>query len=142
MVQMILQPQISAVDPTTSVTISAGVTANAITIRSADTVVVTPNHQTVVIGGLIQDSKAQTDTKIPLLGDIPWLGELFKHTQKSDSKTELIMFLTPHVVEAPSELAALSAAEKTRSEVQKAVTQQQMDRFLDSLPAKDAAPKE
>jgi len=142
MVQMVLQPQISAVDSTTSVIISSGVTANAITIRSADTVVVTPDGQTVVIGGLIQDAKAQTDTKIPLLGDIPYLGILFKHTQRSDSKTELIMFLTPHVVAAPPQLAALSADERARSEVRKSVTQEQMDRFLDSLPVKDADPKD
>jgi general secretion pathway protein D len=142
MVQMILQPQISAVDPTTAVTISAGVTANAINIRSADTVVVTPDGQTVVVGGLIQDSKSRSDTKIPLLGDIPWLGVLFKHTTKNDQKTELIMFLTPHVVQAPGELAALSAGEKERSEVQKAVTEQELNRFLDTLPPKVADPKD
>jgi type II secretory pathway component GspD/PulD (secretin) len=137
MVQMILQPQISAVDPTTSVTISAGVSANAITIRSADTVVVTPDGQTVVIGGLIQDSKTRTDTKIPILGDIPWLGVLFKHQQTSDAKTELIIFLTPHVVAAPSLLAARSDEEQRRSEIRKAVTEDQMNRFLDTLPVKE-----
>jgi general secretion pathway protein D len=142
MVQMILQPQISAVDPTTAVTISAGVTANAITIRSADTVVVTPDGQTVVIGGLIQDSKTRTDTKIPLLGDIPYLGNLFKHQQTSDAKTELIMFLTPHVVAAPSLLAARSDEEQRRSEIRKAVTEDQMNRFLDTLPVKELPPKD
>jgi general secretion pathway protein D len=142
MVQMILQPQISAVDPTTSVTISAGVSANAITIRSADTVVVTPDGQTVVIGGLIQDSKTRTDTKIPLLGDIPWLGVLFKHQQTSDAKTELVIFLTPHVVAAPSLLASRSDEEQRRSEIRKAVTEDQMNRFLDTLPVKELPPKD
>jgi general secretion pathway protein D len=142
MVQMILQPQISAVDPTTSVTISAGVSANAITIRSADTVVLTPDGQTVVIGGLIQDQKTRTDTKIPILGDIPYLGVLFKHQQTSDIKTELIIFLTPHVVAAPSLLAARSDEEQRRSEIRRAVTEEQMNRFLDTLPVKDLPPTE
>jgi general secretion pathway protein D len=142
LVQMILQPQISAVDPTTFVTISTGVNANAITIRSADTVVVTPDGQTVVIGGLIQDSKSQTDTKIPLLGDIPWLGALFRHTLRSDSKTELIMFLTPRIIAAPPQLATLTEDERARSEVRKSVTEEQLDRFLDTLPVKGADPKD
>src|SRR5205823_11692490 len=105
-------------------------------------VVVTPDGQTVVIGGLIQDAKTATDTKIPLLGDIPWLGNLFKHQQRNDAKTELIMFLTPHVVAAPSQLAARSDEEQRRSEVRKAVTEEQMNRFLDTLPVKDLPPKE
>ena len=142
MVEMILQPQISAVDPTTSVQISAGVSASAIDVRSADTVVVTPDGQTVVIGGLIQDSKAQTETKVPLLSDIPLLGDLFKRKQKSDSKTELMIFLTPRVVAAPGQLVALSATEKSRSDAQKAFTEQEMNRFLETLPFKDATPKE
>ena len=62
--------------------------------------------------------------------------------QRSDSKTELIMFLTPHIVVAPSQLAALSADEKARSEIKNAVTKEQLDRFLDSLPVKDAATKD
>jgi general secretion pathway protein D len=140
MVQMILQPQISAVDTSTSVTVSTGITANPITIRSADTVVVTPDGQTVVIGGLIEDKKARTDTKIPLLGDIPGIGILFRHTISSDVKTELIMFLTPHVVAAPSQLAALSAEERARSNGKKEVSQKELDRFLDALPVQDPPP--
>ncbi len=70
MVQMIVAPQISSLSEQT-VTVSAGVNAPVIDLRSADTVVVTPDGQTVVIGGLMQNSKTSTDSKIPWLGDIP-----------------------------------------------------------------------
>jgi general secretion pathway protein D len=140
MVEMIVSPQISELSDQT-VALSAGVTAPVINMRSADTVVVTPDGQPVIIGGLMQKSKIQTDSKIPFLGDIPLLGYLFKHKVKHDSKTELIIFLTPHIVMAPSQLAALSSTERSKAELApKAFTEQELNRFIDDLPAKDAAP--
>ena len=141
LVEMIVSPQISSVDPTLKIPISASVSAPVIDIRSADTVAVTADGQTVVIGGLIEDTKSKTDTKIPLLGDLPLLGNLFKRTQKSNSKTELIIFLTPHIVQAPTELAALSAKERERSDATKGLTEEELNKFLDELPkAKKATP--
>ena len=145
LVEMMVSPQISEIDPTTSIPISAsanGTTINApvIDIRQADTVAVTPDGVTVVIGGLMQTSKTQTDTKIPLLGDIPLLGNLFKRTQKSDAKTELIIFLTPHIVAAPTELAALSAKQRDRSDAVKGLTEEELNKFLDELPKKKTSP--
>ncbi|MGH7972418.1 MAG: type II secretion system protein GspD, partial [Limisphaerales bacterium] len=83
LVEMIVAPQVSSLDPTTSVPISQGVNAPVIDVRSANTVAVTPDGQTVILGGLMQNSKSKTDTKIPVLGDIPVLGRLFKRTQES-----------------------------------------------------------
>jgi len=140
MVEMIVSPQISELSDQT-VALSAGVTAPVINMRSADTVVVTPDGQPVIIGGLMQKSKIQTDSKIPFLGDIPLLGYFFKHKVKHDSKTELIIFLTPHIVMAPSQLAALSSTERSKAELApKAFTEQELNRFIDDLPAKDPAP--
>ena len=140
MVEMIVSPQISELSDQT-VALSAGVTAPVINMRSADTVVVTPDGQPVIIGGLMQKSKIQTDSKIPFLGDIPLLGYLFKHKVKHDSKTELIIFLTPHIVMAPAQLAALSSKERSKAELApKAFTEQELNRFIDDLPAKDPAP--
>ena len=107
-----------------------------IDIRSADTVAVTPDGQTIVIGGLMQNTKTETVTKIPLLGDIPLLGNLFRRTQESDAKTELIIFLTPHIVAAPTELAALSAKERQRSDATKGLTEGELNKFLDELSKK------
>lgn len=137
MVEMIVSPQISQLSEQ-SVPVANGVTAPVIDLRSADTVVVTPDAQTVIIGGLMQNQKVQTDSKIPFLGDIPLLGNLFKHKVKSTSKTELLIFLTPHIVKEPSELASLSTSERGRAQMQqKAFTEEELNRFLDDLPAKE-----
>jgi len=137
---MIIAPTVSSLDSTTSVTISSGVTAPVIDIRSADTVAVAADGQTVVIGGLMQDSKSTTDTQIPLLGDIPVIGNLFKRSQKSTSKTELLIFLTPHIVQTASELTALSARERAKADAMRSISEEQMNRFFDTLPAKEAKP--
>ena len=117
MVEMILAPQISSVAPQ-STQISTGTNGNFstpyINIESANTVVVTPNGQTVAIGGMMQDNKTTTDSKIPLLGDIPGLGLLFHHKIKAVTKTELIIFLTPYVIRTPEELVQMTLDEKAR----------------------------
>jgi len=146
LVEMIVSPQISQIDPTLSIPISANangsgtINAPVIDIRSADTVAVTPDGQTVVIGGLMQNTKTETVTKIPLLGDVPLLGNLFRRTQNSDAKTELIIFLTPHIVAAPTELAALSTRQRDRSDATKGLTEEELNKFLDELPKKKTTP--
>jgi general secretion pathway protein D len=143
LVEMIVAPQVSQIDPTLSVPISAGVNAPVIDTRSANTVAVTPDGQTVILGGLMQNSKSVTDTKIPFLGDIPLLGNLFKRHQKTDAQTELLIFLTPYIVQQPSELAALTAAERSRGGANaelKSLSEQELNKFLDELPKK-APPK-
>ena len=140
---MILTPETSELlqDRTQWVPISSGtsgvVSAPVINSRSADTVVVTPNGQTVVIGGLMAASKADTDTKIPFLGDIPIIGNLFKHRVRSDTKTELLIFLTPHVIAAPTEFAMASDKEKTKFDAPKSLSNEELDKFLDTLPPKE-----
>jgi general secretion pathway protein D len=143
LVQMIVSPQISAINPNTSVPISTGVSAPIIDVRSADTVVVTPDGQTVVIGGLMRNDHASADNKIPVLGDIPVLGNLFKRRTRSNDKTELLIFLTPHVVQAPTQLASLSDAERNRSLTPESYSEEELNRFLDKLPAQptDTAPR-
>lgn len=66
--------------------------------RSADTLVRLKDGETMVIGGLIGSDEARQLSKIPFLGDIPILGNLFKHLQKSKSDTEVMIFLTAHEV--------------------------------------------
>ena len=53
---------------------------------------------TMAIGGLIDSTESKNLVKIPLLGDIPIIGEFFKHTQKSKDKRELLILITPTVV--------------------------------------------
>ena len=136
LVQMIVQPSTSSIDPSTSIPISAGVNAPVIDVRSADTVVVTPDGQTVVIGGLMSNGSGEVVTKIPILGDIPLLGNLFKHKVTNSAKTELLIFLTPHVIQAPAQLAAMSATEKNHMLIPKSYSEEELDRFLDKVPLK------
>lgn len=140
-VEMIVAPEISSVSATDSVTISEGVQAPVIDKRSADTVVVTPDGQTVIIGGLIADRKTELVNKIPILGDLPWLGFFFRSTTKTDVKTELLIFLTPHIVQAPSQLAALSAKEQAQSGATKTLTEEELSKYLDQLPTAPPADK-
>ncbi len=138
LVEMIVAPQISEVDPTHSQAIAyatngAAITAPYIDVRSANTVVVTPDGQTVVIGGLMQNSKSSTDSKIPILGDIPGLGQLFHHKVSSNVKTELIILLTPYVVRSPGDLARMSADERGRAQLApKAFSQKVLNQYLDT----------
>jgi general secretion pathway protein D len=137
LVEMIIQPQISAVNQTQSQVIAPGVSAPYLDIRSADTVVVTPDGQPVVIGGLISNDKSQSDTKIPYLGDIPLIGNLFKTSAKTSAKTELLMFLTPHIVETPTMLGAMSTREQRQTPIiNDSVSEQELDHFLERTPAK------
>lgn len=140
MVEMIVAPEISNLSDE-KVSISLGVTAPVINSRSADTVVVTPDGQTVVIGGLMQNTKTKSDYKIPFLGDIPLLGAVFKRSVKADSKTELLIFLTPHVVKFPSQLASMAASERANAQlIPQSFSDQELDRFLDKLPENNAVP--
>ncbi|HWQ92829.1 MAG TPA: hypothetical protein VN673_14225 [Clostridia bacterium] len=143
LVEMVVSPETSdlVADRSQWVPLSSGtagaVSAPLINSRSADTVVVTPDGQTVIIGGLMQNTKAEAESKIPLLGDIPLLGNLFKRKAKRDTKTELLIFLTPHIIQAPSDMAALSTREQGKSSINNAFTEKELDTFLDRLPAKE-----
>ncbi len=85
-----------------------GATAPVTTKRSADTTVVVKDGHTIVIGGLIEDDVQDSDVKVPCLGDLPLLGYLFRSSTNTTGKTNLMIFLTPHIVTNPSEAAALS----------------------------------
>jgi len=110
MVILDVAPQVSQIS-TQTVTIQAGVNAPVFDQRSAQCRVAIRNNQTIVIGGLMQDQKNETVNKIPLLGDIPYLGALFSTTSKSKSKTELLIFLTPQVAQSPDLLPGMSKEE-------------------------------
>jgi len=60
--------------------------------------VLVPNAHTLVIGGLVQDNPISSTTKVPLLGDIPGMGYLFRSESKSVTKDNLLIFITPTIV--------------------------------------------
>ncbi len=134
-VEMVVAPEISALTDQT-VPIGNNTFAPVISKRSAETVVVTPHAQTVVIGGLMQTQKTSSVQKIPLLGDIPYLGAPFRRTITSDTKTELLIFLTPYILNNTAGLTRATADEMDRTElVDKSFSQRELDKYLDSMPA-------
>ena len=132
LVELSLFPEISETTDE-KIEVSEGLQLPVFATRSAQTVVVTPNGKTVIIGGLMQDNKVETVRKVPLLGDIPILGLLFKHTELKDTKTELLIFLTPFIVQNPNDLVALTEQERSGSTV-KAGTEsgKRLDNFLNA----------
>ncbi|ATL97593.1 pilus (MSHA type) biogenesis protein MshL [Aeromonas sp. CA23] len=68
-------------------------------IRESDTVVQANNGDIIVIGGLMKTDKQEIVSKVPLLGDIPWVGEAFTNRRESTKKVELVILLKPTVVE-------------------------------------------
>jgi len=76
--------------------------------RSARTTVVVQDGNTVVIGGLIDQTMDQGEVKVPFLGDIPILGWLFRSKSTKKGRTNLFIFLTPHIVDNPAQAAAVS----------------------------------
>ncbi len=84
------------------------------TIRSASTTVLVQNHRTAVIGGLLSDEVDTTNNGVPFLSNIPVLGNLFSDKQHDADKTNLLIFLTPHVILSQQDLRELSLDERQR----------------------------
>lgn len=101
------------------VQVSETLSAEAFSTRSASTRVAVLDGQTIVIGGLIEDQVSESVKKIPLLGDIPVAGMLFRRTITSKSKTELLIFLTPYVAEMPEALVPIAERERSLSNIDK-----------------------
>ena len=111
LVIMDVSPEISALTGTT-VPISETVTAPVFAKRSASSRVVVKDGQTIVIGGLMQDMKNQTDRGVPILSSIPIIKWLFQRSELTKSKTELLIFLTPHVASEADVLEDMARDER------------------------------
>ncbi len=71
--------------------------------RTVDTTVIIKDEQTIVIGGLIDDSTTVNENKVPVLGNVPLLGWLFRNKAEENVKTNLYIFITPRVIKNPEE---------------------------------------
>jgi type II secretory pathway component GspD/PulD (secretin) len=67
--------------------------------REAETTVMVKNGESVVIGGLIRDEEVITVTEVPILAQLPLVGELFRHRRTDKKKSEVLVFITPRIVE-------------------------------------------
>lgn len=146
LVIMDVRPEISALTGTT-VPISETVNAPVFAKRAAESRVVVKDGQTIVIGGLMEDRKTETINKVPILGDIPLLGMLFRRKEVTTTKTELLIFLTPNVAKETDALGRVSEAEAQRARivpgaVREGTFQEHMDamRSGSGASAKSASP--
>ena len=81
-----------------------GGTVPSIDTRSVETQVLVADGQTVVLGGIYETERRETTTKVPFLGDIPFAGALFRSKQRLDNKAELLIFVTPRILEEGSSI--------------------------------------
>ena len=76
--------------------------------RSIKTMILSEDKETIVLGGLIRDDVTETESKVPLLGDIPVLGWLFKSKSTSHTKNNMMVFLRPTIVDNPGTARSLT----------------------------------
>lgn len=100
-----IEQEISSIAPSVQQVSNTDIITNK---RSIKSTILAENGQVIVLGGLIQDDVVQAESKVPLLGDIPWLGKLFRSTKDTHTKRNLMVFLRPTVVLDGAGLAAIS----------------------------------
>ncbi len=99
MISLKVIPEVSSVDGTDKQTVNGQLNeANIYAIRRIETQVTIPSGHTLVMGGLIRDDNSKAFTKVPILGDIPFLGGAFRHEAKTRNKSNLLIFITPTIV--------------------------------------------
>jgi len=128
-VHLALFEEVSDIDPTAIASVGdPTVLGPTTTIRSASTAVAARDGQTVVIGGLLADTIRAREQSVPFLGRIPVLGHLFRSDEDRRTKTNLLVFLTPHIIATDEQMATNSLRERER-------TRAAMPRALRDRPA-------
>jgi general secretion pathway protein D len=110
LVRMQISLEVTAIDQKATLTTSS--TLPVTLKRTVDTTVIVRDQQTVVIGGLIDDSTTRSENKVPVLGDVPLLGWLFRNKADETVKTNLYVFLTPRVIKNPAEATGIFQQKK------------------------------
>jgi general secretion pathway protein D len=84
--------------------------------RSAKTTVIVDDGQTIVIGGLIQENQNEAQTQVPCLGNLPVLGWAFRQTSERKRKTNLLIFITPHIITSPDDVRRITEHKRQQSD--------------------------
>lgn len=104
MIRLEVKQEITAVDETISQSIADTPVGPTTTKRGTSTTVIVRDGQTIVLGGLIRDNITKSERKIPILGDIPFIGAMFRFETQSSEKINLLIFLTPHIIRDQEDL--------------------------------------
>lgn len=124
-----IQQEVSSVDSTTSSSSNSGTYLGpTFNVRTIQNTVLVKSGDTVVLGGLLNESTSEAVSKVPLLGDIPILGELFKSTSTSKSKRNLMVFIHPIILRDPVTYSGISNSKYTLFRAE------QLDRASKGLP--------
>ncbi|MCE9537178.1 MAG: hypothetical protein K8R65_12305, partial [Nitrospirae bacterium] len=113
LIRLEIKQEISAIAENVSQTIGSGTSSVPVgpttTKRSMETTTIAKDQQTIVIGGLVRDNLVLNERKVPLLGDIPLLGWLFRFQSRATEKLSLLVFLTPTLVRDEADMVELNA---------------------------------
>ncbi len=135
LVNMQIEQEVSAPLPS-----GGGIQSPSIQKRSVSTQVSVEDGETIALGGIIQESRTMEKNRIPLLGDIPYLGALFGNTSISNSKTELIILLTPTVIHNTSEARIATAELRNKLKGLRAIMQNEEDKEKERKKPGNAGP--
>lgn len=127
-VQMTIEQEVSSLSGATSVDIIVNK-------RELKTTVMANDGETIVLGGLIDEDVQESVQKIPLLGDIPFLGKLFSSTSTSTQKRNLMVFIRPTIVRDGTKLGEIS---KNKYNYMRALQLDERARGVDLMPSKDS----
>ena len=89
------------------------------TLTQVKTNIMVKDGRTIIIGGLFKEDLTNTDSQVPMVGDLPFVGALFKKTKDANIRTELIILITPHIINEPEQLA--SESEKKQQDINRIV---------------------
>ena len=113
LIRLEIKQEITAIAENVAQTIGSGTASIPVgpttTKRSMETTTVAQDQQTLVVGGLVRDNITLSERKVPLLGDIPWLGWFFKSQNRQVEKLNLLVFLTPHLIRDDADMIELNA---------------------------------
>ena len=130
-----INAEVSRLDWSNSV-VANGYRMPGMSTRSAQTVVTIPSGMTMAIGGLLNSEDSKTIQKLPLLGDIPILGELFKYHNDSRQKSEIMILLTPRVVNERTDVKMSTKMMDTFNDSRREVQDMQNVDVNGPIPAK------
>ncbi|MDH5639767.1 MAG: hypothetical protein OEY28_00625 [Nitrospira sp.] len=112
-IRLEIKQEITAISESVAQTIGSGTATVPVgpttTKRSMETTTIAHDQQTLVVGGLVRDNLTLNERKVPLLGDIPLLGWLFRSQNRASEKLNLLVFLTPHLVRDEMDMIELNA---------------------------------
>jgi hypothetical protein len=111
--------EINPEESTATTTTVSGTVIPSKTITQVKTNIMVKDGRTIIIGGLFKEDLTSADSQVPMVGDLPFVGALFKKTKDANIRTELIILITPHIINEPEELA--SASEDRENDISRIV---------------------